>query len=334
VLDRWKTYALVTGLTVLVWAFAEVKSLRHKELAAELILDGASADRMVRFVQGGTTARVQLSVEGSNAAVDALEEALRTRVFLATPADPGTHAINVRESLKTVEPFDRSGVTIAQATPETLEVEVVAMETRELPVRVLVTGAETEGPVTADPAVVAVRLPAGAELGDDAHLEAKVSTERLRGLSPGRAERIGAVALELPDSIRGLAGVSMTPAQVEVVLTLRSRTASVTLPSVPVHVQIALVESADWLVTPVDRDDTYLRDVTVTGPSEDIARVESGELRVTGRVVLGLDELERAAAGDGVIEKDVEFAEVPTPLRFDAESLQVRLKVERRGEVP
>lgn len=327
--DKLKTYGLVTGLALLIWAFAEVQSLRTQDISANVSVETPAPDLFVGLPEEWTGA-VSLRVEGGTGSVDDIEEALRVPVRIGVPAEPGRHTVNLANALRESPAIAQAGVTIAETDPETLDVEIVRMTTRDVPVSVVLEGVETDGQPTPEPAQIRVHLPAESELSDSARFVVRIGDELASGLTPGRSERLVGLGLEAPETLTGLPGVRYEPERVDVQLRLRSRTASIVLPSVPVHVQIAAVGAEDWIVRPESQDDQFLRDVTVTGPSAEIARIERGELRITARAVLSFTELERAVLSGGNLGVEAVFSELPTSLAFSGDSMRVNLVIERR----
>jgi len=331
-IERVQTFALVTIVTLLIWAFAEVQSLRSADLAATIRITPSGAARMIRIADDEWTDSVRVQVEGANAAVDDVEEKLARAVSVSAPQEPGLHSIDLRDVLRHSEAFAESGVTIAEVDPPVVRIEVVEIIQAELPIVVVVPEGQVDTLPAPNPTVATLSYPADAagELGDGPTLTAQIGAERLADLTPGRAERLTGVRLDPPAGLIGLEGVRINPPQVEVTLTLRSTTQSIVVPSVPVRIELALVEAGNWIVEPDSASDRFLRDVRVTGPSDVVDRIESGDLRVPARIVLSFSELEEAVSGDGIIEKQAAFGDLPSLIRFEADDRLIRLRVRRR----
>ncbi len=331
-----KTLTLVTVVTLLIWAFAEVQSLRSEVLTATVLIEPGAESRMVRILDDGWNASVKIQVEGANAAVDDVQERLVSTVNVPAPQETGQHTIDLRDVLRQSDAFAKTGVTIAEIDPPTLRIEVVEIVQAEFPIVVAVPEGQVDGLPVPSPAVAMLSYPADAAdaLGDDATIRATIGPERLTDLTPGRSGRLTGIRLVPPPSLEGLDGVRIQPAQVEVTLTLRSTNRTVIIPSVPVRIELALVEAGNWIVEPDSATDRFLRDVRVTGPSDIVERIESGDLRVPARVVLSFSELEEAVSGDGVIEKEATFGELPSPVRFEADDRVIRLRIRRRAPDP
>jgi hypothetical protein len=331
-IERLQTVALVSIVTLLIWAFAEVQSLRSADLPIKVRIDRGSESRLIRVLDESWADSVDAQVEGANALVDDVEEQINQAVVVAAPQEPGTHTLDLRDVLRRSDVFDRSGVTIVAVDPPTLRIQVVEIAETELPIVVTVPAGQVDGPPVPTPAIATLRYPADAGIDlADATIAARIGVDRLTDLTPGRAERVTGVRLEPPADLAGLPGVRVDPAQAEITLTLRSTTESVVVPSVPVRIDLALVEAGNWIVEPDSANDRFLRDVRVTGPSDVVKRIETGDLRVPARVVLSFSELEDAVSGDGTVEKEVTFGDLPSQIRFEADDRVIRLRVTRRA---
>jgi len=335
--DRLRIVIVTTVIAVLIWAFAEGQSVRSQSAEVQVRLDEGGPTRYLRVLDDAWGGTLRARFEGSNAAVDGLIERLRDPVRLTAgvdlPGTPGEHIVDLRVALRQSEAFRGVGVTIAELEPATIRVLVGALVVRELAVRVELPEGQADGVPEVNPATVRVELPAAVAEGLPSELAAiaRISPDRLRGLEPGRRHVLGNVPLELPAEVSGVSPVRLEPTGVGVAFTLRSRTTSIELPTVPVHIKMAAVAFNDWLVVP---QDPFLRDVIVTGPVEEIERIQSGQTRITGTLELSVDDLERAAREGGEAVFTARFATLPTPLRFEVDDATVRVRVERRPPEP
>ncbi|HRJ49461.1 MAG: hypothetical protein KF787_12015 [Phycisphaeraceae bacterium] len=330
-----RTFALVTIITVLIWAFAEAESLTTKVLRFELLF---TADPQTRLFADpadvqGWTGRVEVTIEGSNRAVGDVEFNLRRGVSIrpgmsGIPTEPGEYSIDLNQVLRAAPEIVNRGVTIAKVDPPILLVVVDTLVTRELQVIADAQGALVDGPVECRPSNARITLPRSLSLllPADIALTARIPQETIGSLVPGRSETIAGIPILPPPQVRGRPRVTIEPERADAVLTLRTRTDSFTITSVPVHVKVAAGEYGRWDITIPD-EDRFIRDVTVSGPSDMVARVRRGEIRLTAVLTLSFDELER-----GISSKDVLFSEVPTELKFETDRTTVRLRIARRAD--
>lgn len=338
-LDRIKTILLVTIVTVLIWTFAEAEGLRSETVQLEVpIQSDAAAGRILRLAPGSEfNERVTARLEGATAKMDEVRDALRRPIPLKPgegeiPVEPGEYAVDLREHLRAVAPFSQRGVTLTDVKPQFVQIRVDDIVERTAKVVVEVPDGELEGPPEPSRPTVTLRLPEdlASQLGQEPEVIARVGAAELRSLTVGRRSTIKNVRIELPEILRGVEEVSVTPDQIDVTLMLRSRTASTTLPSVPVQIRIAPVEYNKWDLA-IAPEDLFLNDVVVTGPRDWVAEVEAGQLPVVAMVPLSFEELERAAKSGEPITKPVVFSELPAYLEFKVEDPMVQVSVRPRA---
>lgn len=335
--SRIKSYGMVTLITAVIWVFAEAESLRTKQISAEVIFQGdPSGERVIDVADGqGWRGRVELTVEGSAAGLDRLQSRLNRQPIKLTPGmdgvpvEAGEQAVDLRLALRAHPDLREMGATISKTDPASVKVRADQMVPRELRVDVQAPDGELDGVPETRPAKVTVRLPASdaASLGPQATAVAKLDGSMLSKLVPGRVETVTGVAVTLPTWIAP-GRASIEPSTVDVQLKLRSRTATVTVPSVPVQVRMAAVEMGKWDVE-IPEADRFIRDVKVTGPSDLVNQVKTGEIKVVATVSLGFEELEK-----GVTSKEVSFTDFSSqlPLKFEADNRVVRVTVRKRAE--
>jgi hypothetical protein len=332
-----RNIVLVTVLTVLVWAFAESESLHTKSIRFDVLVDADPAGGRVARVLDGQAwpGRVQLSVEGATSAIDALEPLTRRALRLAPgiqsfPAVAGENIIDLRAAIRELPEFRGSGVTIQACDPPTLRVVVDEIITSTIPVRVSAGDSQFESQPVVRPASVTLSVSkrVGESLGADLAATATIDPQTLARLVPGRTENIASVPLTLPIDLPPDTYIRFSPPSVDVGVTLRSRTGSIVLPSVPVHIRLAAAELSRWKID-IPESDRFLTDVRVSGPDELIDQVRREEIKITAVVALSFEELER-----GITSKEATFAELPSPLKFEAAKRLVRLSITKLPPVP
>lgn len=336
-MDKAKTAALVTFFTILVWVFAEGESLQTKRTVAEVAFPALTGESYaVRVIEGqGWRGRVELQVEGSTASLDGLESELGRGVVLTpgmegVPRESGEHTIDLRRALRGHPEFQSRGVTVLSAEPPTVRVVVEELTTVTLPIRVEAPGEELDGAAqVVGVAEAEVRLPRrvasqlSGGLSEGASVVARVRSEDLAPLQEGIRSTIQ-VRLEAGAALAGTRFLEIEPAQVDVQLTVRSKTETVVLPSVAVDLRLPPGELGRWDIE-VPQGEQSLRDVRVTGPSDLIEQIRSGGLVVRAFVRLSFEDLEA-----GVSSKRAEFSAFPTALRFEVEDDEVQLVIRAR----
>jgi hypothetical protein len=328
---RLQTLAFVVVVTGLIWVFAESESLTRRTLEVEVNFTAAGEVlRAVRVSDPTFRGRVQLEIVGSTSAVTEMERRLSKPLALRPggevfPTEPGERTLDLREILRRTPGLGDRGVTFARVEPPTIR--VILDELREVQAKVVVEVAdgELDGPAEVLPPTVTLRAPVRllASADSDPIVTARIERAALTGMVPGRAELVKNVALKPGLAFAGDPDVGVVPPQADVRLKLLSRTTSLQVASVPVHIQVAAEEFNLWEVRVRDTD-RFIRDVRVTGPADVVDQVRRGEIKLRAVVALSFEELEQ-----GVASKDAMFSQLPSMLRVEAASRTVRFEVRR-----
>jgi hypothetical protein len=339
-----KTIFLVTLVTLIIWVFAESESLRSAEVrGVEIaVLPVVGSKLTVEITDSspaihGNSLRADLVIDGPTAAVDAAERVLRRPITISPgmpgfSIDPGPHAVDIQAVLRGHPDLRLAGrgVSIKSVTPETLNVALDELVSRTVKIDVDVPGAELDGPADVRPGAATIVLPASAasKITENTALIARVDAAVLEHLSPGRRETVPGVRLLPPSELASVPHLKIEPEAVDVALTLRTKTTSIKVASVPVHVRIAPGELSKWDIE-IPEQDRFLADVTVSGPSDLVKQIQDKTVPLVATVSLSFEELER-----GIPSKDAVFCDLPTGLRFDVANKTVRLKIKRREIAP
>lgn len=332
------TLIVVTLVAVLIWAFAETETLRQRELAIELSYQPAESSTYIDVLEGpapgvSKTVRVEVTLEGAVGAVEEIERLFRQPFPLfGAPGDKtleaGDQTIDFRTALRDNAEIRRRGVTIKKVDPPTMLVRVDSMVEREVPLRFDAGALELESAAEMKPPRVKLRLPArdAAALNENSFASCVLDAAAASKLVPGRKESISALRVIAPTAIASASRVVCVPAQADVSFTLRRRTATITLPSVPVHIQLAAGEQPNWDIR-IDPKDQFLTDVKVSGPSDVIKQIEEKKLPVVAILQLSFTELE----GGKLTAKEVVFTTMPTSLTFEAANKSVSFTATRKN---
>jgi hypothetical protein len=238
----------------------------------------------------------------------------------------------MKESLEALPVVRNSGVTLADVDPPTVTVIVDNVVTRDAAVRVEIPpGQSLDGAAESSPATVKVRLPESLARATPGELvlTARVDASRLAGVAEGRRTTITGLPLDLPEPLRGIEAVRMIPPQVNVALTLRSRSGSFQVASVPIHIRLAPTETGMWDIS-LPADSRLLSDVSVSGPSDLIDKLKADNFKLVAFVAPSFEELERAASSGEPLEKEILFSDLPSLLKVEARQKTVRLTIKRR----
>lgn len=339
-LARVRTFVAVTLIALLVWIVAEGQTLRSQSATLEIEFETGSNTRVVRVDPAEDfKGFVELRLSGSAGRLDdigdALRESLSINVDAETVTGTGLRVVDLRDALRSTPLFGRSGVTLAEVTPRFVQIEVDELVQRDVPVRVeLPADVQIDGEARAQPEVVGFSLPRQASEAlapDEVYAKAIVGPELLASLPTGRAQRINAVRIAPSQALEDVWYKRANRTQVAVSLTLRSRTATEMLPTVPVQLRVAPTELSRFDIT-IPESDLFIHDVTIRGPSTLVERMRSDpSLRPVAVVALSFEELER-----GIGAKDAQFI-FPVgleSLEATADDVNVTLKIQRRPELP
>ncbi len=327
-----RTAAIVTLVAAMIWVFAEGASLQRRTRRAELVWVAMPASgRSVRVADPDWTGSVDVVLDGSAAALDRLESLWLEPVLVepgqeGVPTAPGEHVIDLREVLRARPELRDSGASVVRCDPPTVRIETDEMV--EATAGVVVELPETEPDAEAIPSVesVVVRLPRRRLEALDAPMQvvARIDPAALRGAVRGRPENVRRVRLDPLAPLSGVEGAVIEPARIDVSVTLRTRTASVVLATVPVVVELSPLDQARWNVS-IPPEDQVLRNVRVSGPADLVGAIERGETRVSAFVPLSFEDLEGA-----VTSKRAEFTRLPSSLTFEVEDRVVTLTITAR----
>lgn len=292
---------LVVLLSAAIWTFAEARSLTTGTRTVTLVLTAPAGSQLTAWVEPDRTRRttVTLRLEGSRAALQRagqrFEEPIELLVGEGVSSTLGRQTISLRDTLRDHAVFDRLAVSLEDVTPPTLDVRVDELVVQSLPIRVLAPGVELERPPLADPANATVTGPA--TLLSDAGfetLEATIPQDELNAIEGGSTGQVGNLTLNIPAPWRSDL-VRVEPTTVSATLSLRDTIESHTLSSVPVMIRLSPTQLRQWSVR-IAPEDSYLRDVRISGPSEFVRAIADGRSRVVATLHLEGEELVEGSA--------------------------------------
>jgi hypothetical protein len=299
--SRVLRFGLVLALSIVVWTFAEARSLTTATRTVTLVLAAPAGSPLMAWTEPEQARRVTVSLrlEGSRAALDRAEQRLREPVELligdGLPARVGRETVSLREALRDHTVFDRLAVSLVEVSPQAIDVRVDEVVQQTINVRVLAPGLALERPPASEPAAVTVYGPASMlrDTTFDA-LEAPVPAQQLAELRSGDTTQVPGLAISIPAPWRSEL-VRVSPTVVTATITLRDTIETHTIPSVPVMVRLSPTQLRQWRVR-IAPEDAYLRDVEVRGPGEAIEAIIAGRLRVVATVQLEGQELSAGVA--------------------------------------
>ncbi|MFN7022172.1 MAG: hypothetical protein ACK4WH_12715 [Phycisphaerales bacterium] len=339
--DRWSTIRaglLALFVASLIWIWAEGESLVSRPMPrvqVQLPRD-LGGEFVLQPEDQSWNGIVQVRLEGPVRAIESAVPLLGPGVQLLMPenvaeAKDGRISINLREALARIPELAPFRGIIAEVQPKELNVRALRMINRELPIRVqLARELAIDGEPVASPATVTVRMPAGASsiMGDGARVLATVSEDMLLRLRNDGPQTFS-VPLRLPaDSSVDPALVVIRPDTASVSLRPRQALDTARLPSVPVWFSLPPTEDGTkWSVEVLDK---FLTDVSVTGPTVEVARIKDGAVAIKAIVELATEDLERALADPAGITKPAGFIGAPAGVTCSVANGTVRVRVSRR----
>lgn len=324
--QKFKTYGLVSLITVLIWTWAERESLTASTVDARIdVATGEKADLTTRVVEPQWKGSVRVNLRGSNASIDAASRVLSSTLRLTpgiggVPGTSGEHVVDLREALRDHPDLRRLGVTIAGVEPPSCRIVVEELVKRTVPLRLQAPGAALEGEPTFLVTSVEVQLPAAAagRITEGTFAPAVVSTEVLSRLSDETAQVVQA-RISPPESLVGVTPVTMNPETVQVTLKLRARRETIILSEVPVYVALPPGAGGRWTV---EAETPVIRNVVASGPREaiDVLRQNPGVARAV--VTLTSEDLAK-----GIESAAAAVVGGPAGVRFEGGELRVRLRI-------
>ncbi len=322
--EQVRTFIIVTIVTVLVWLFAESRTLRVETITVPVQISLGGRTLVFRITdESDWNSIAEIELAGPVGKIGDIRAAALDGITLELgdelPNEPGVRTVDLRDAIRRDALFKDSGVTIRRVVPETVGLQVDRLETLRLPVEVDLAGVETSGPVRVVPAEVEVQLPASHAEGHDYHAVAKVDTSRLSTLTPGRRAELSQIPIELQGLPEDIWGLRLNTPRVTVSLTLRARTESMQLPELPVYVEMSPSDLALWSVE-IPPKDRVLSGVTLTGPGALIDRVRRGEIRPRAVVPVSSEDLQ-----SGVKVVKVQIEGLPPGVVVNIERPEVRV---------
>jgi hypothetical protein len=329
-----KEILAVIVVTSLIWLYAEAESVATTSVETFVRVSApVGADRVVSPADPKWTGAISIRLQGARGSIDAAKTALARGVDLALgaggiPARPGQHIINLQSAIQNAALRDHTGVVVEAVEPATLIVDVESIVViADIPIRFsLPEGLLIAGDPVIEPATATVTAPQSVvdraqETNTPLIATIRFSPSELADL-PAGVSRTLTGALELPDGLLSSSSVSISPQSVTVTVRIQSQLSELVLPSVPIWEMIPPPEADNWSIT---IDPPFLTDLRLSGPTDLVRRVESGEIRVIGVVELSSEILE---SGGG--ELGIEFHGLPAGLQVTTDSPRVTVVSVRR----
>lgn len=288
-------------VAALIWLFAEAQSVSERVVEIRVtILSPTGSGLFVNVDDAAWTGRASVRIQGARAAIGDAAGKLADGVplFVGAPgiaAEPGRQVIDLRSALMANPPLDGADVTIAAVEPRTIELRIDELvRVPNIPIRASLPGVQTIGDMVIEPSTTTLVIPTRIrdELGARVNslvVDATLPQSALRSLAESGSQRQEA-RLVLPESLSAEPGARLEPPAATLTFTVRSTTESVTLPSVPVWPMTPPTEFNRWRI---NVEPILLREIELTGPSDIMERIRSGDIRVIATIQLSSDDLDQ-----------------------------------------
>jgi hypothetical protein len=341
VVERLKSFGIVSILAIIVWLFAESESLTEAEVPSrvDIAVGEVNRDKLlvrpVDFPEG----RVTIEMRGSQAALNRASQLLQTPIRLTAgaprgiPAIAGTHAVRTLDFVKAWPELAATGVTVDYVTPPQIRVEVQELRIVTLTPTAQTTGIAIDGEVRFSPAEVSVRMPS--TLADAPTRPVSViipitPTDQTQRLGPGAQELT--LPVQLPEGLRGLPGVALISPEIKARFTVVDTNITERFTAVPVHVLAPPIELRDWIVE-IAPEDAILQ-VDVRGPRAAIDQLKSNRLSLVAVVSLRDVDFSSDATKKQLrfmVLRDGATTPLPAGVEVLSEKTEVTLRATRRA---
>ena len=332
-MEQVKLLSMTVVLAVLVWAAADslVNEAVSIGVTFEVIPATATSPSMIEIIEpeGGS---FELEISGPRRIVEDVQSQAPLRARLRIPDRPtGSDVVPLnKESLKSelAEQFNEfARLTVVAVHPATLAIHVDHLIAKEVEIRLerLTLPYEVTPQLKRNSANVRMRESKYKELapaGGPLQLDISTDVDRLFRERP--AGESLAVPLALDTSSFG-ADAEFDPGTVEVTATVKAQRSTAEVAAVPVLLAVSF-SNLEKPYRPVARDgspmDIVAPAITVTGPTEDVARLVRGDTRAYGIIRLREVDLEELGATKLMtpeyhLPPRLELAEPPQPVEFE-----------------
>lgn len=337
--QKIETYVIVTIIAALIWLYAESENVKPYPPFAVNVQFVAPVGQNL-LIQPARPQRVTLSVRCATSQYAALEQmAEEGSLRVAIDADPDSPEQVVILSQKRLDEtrIGDLGITITDVQPTTFDLRVERLEEVALsisPDSVVPAGVQLAAPPVIEPPQVGLFLPVSlAVRAAELHLNARIDDATMQRLEENVPQEL-TVPITLPAMLRDeLAGFTpaINPKTARVTVTVRKQSDTYLHSSVPILILAPWTELEKYRIR-IENDRRVLdQDVELTGPSDVIERIRTGQERVWAELRLTADDLE-----SGVNSKQLSIA-VPPSVRVDSPLPRVNFTItpiEGNGSTP
>jgi YbbR domain-containing protein len=324
-------YAIVTLITLLIWLYAESRTLETYGPVPFVLELQPTGDDLV--ITEPTAPKVSVEFTGANSAISRLKANLsggKLKVPLQL-LEPGNHTVPLTELLRQAEKLADASVNITGVSPSTIDVTIARLVTREADVVWQPEGLQLQDGYKSNPATVQITLPEDrlAEVMADGIVSLQLRPrEDVKTTKKASVEVKVPADVMLPPLLQGHPYVKLTPPEVELSFIIEKKEEAYTVPSVPVFFTGPPGELREFAVD-IHEDDRLLKDVEVVGPADLVEQVR----RVAIKAHFSLDR-DGLVAGvqKGEAAYPITFLNVPQGLSVRSPKTAVRATIRRLSE--
>lgn len=299
-MNAWRTTVtnvlVVTVVSVLLWLWAAGATEESRPVRFDVRVITADPER----IQTEPTEAIPVNavVRGARREVADAAERLSGKTFdlvvgsVGVPGTPGTHTINLADTLRRTSRVPLGRVGIKVDSPETLTITVSELETVTASIVPVLSNLSIVGEPIVDPLTAQLRLPKSLVplLGASPRVEALLPPAEAGTIQAGRSHT-RSIPLRLPDALAPhRRQVSIVPERAQVSFMVESRSASTTLARVPVQIAGPPADLDGYRIA-IAPEDALLREVEVSGPTAAIEAIEQGQATVLAFVHLSATDL-------------------------------------------
>lgn len=325
--QKIQNYILVSIIAALVWLYAENENVKPRDIDFNVVFVTESPNEII--VSPTAPTRVRVSVRASTAQLAELRRRqqqgpLQISVGYDAQAEAGRQTIVLAQRMAEDAAFRERGIGQLETQPETLAVTVDRIEEIDVPVVVDTIGLAVKGQATVEPAMIKLRVAASVARREGpftavAHLS-DLSVDWAE-LEPNIAHALPPARLTLmPDLESGQA--QLMPDTATITFTVIRQTDEIILPFVPITV--GMPPGTRGYTVELHEDDRVLREVTLRGPTQTIARIREDASTIFALLRLTADDIEKRIDSKTVTIQKPSEVEVVSPILPS-----VRLTIER-----
>ena len=321
--DKVQSYSIVTLITVLIWLYAESENVKQQKplefkihfappASQDLAIDDPILDN-VRIIVRCTTgqyARLREMLDQPLELTVSREQAVR-RARLDEDGPPGPRPaydlvvpVDVQDWLES-SAVGELGVSFVDVQPASVDLQVAVFERVSLPVsadRLVDDPRQLASPPILERGEATMQIPLsyledidGNPIQPQIKLQVRpLKKEFLETLDENVPRKL-AVPLEPPVALRDgwwLAHSTINPPNVEVTVTIRNQTDNLELSSVPIWLAAPWSQLQRYSVVLENDQFFLLKPISIAGPSDVIAKIRDGQVKVWAELRLSADDLE------------------------------------------